>query len=125
MVIPQLGQGHLCFVGGSKTQQPLTGSSLQWFVPFDWCEGEVTFTEMWASALQLGIVRSNFVNSRNCRRYLFAERSLGCIPMSWRIRQHAALVRGVVLCCFTLRTPFLFVDANEDTGSCQGQRPVP
>lgn len=56
-------------------------------------EGEVTFSEVWLSALQLGLVRSNFVDTRNNRRYLFAERALGCIPLSWRIRQQAARVR--------------------------------
>lgn len=67
------------------------------FVDFDWRKGEVTFTEMWVSALQRGVVRSNFVDARNDRRYLFAERLLGCIPMSCRLRQRAARVRGVAL----------------------------
>lgn len=94
-MIHKLGQCHL-----GSPNNPFIDSSMQRSVPFDWCEGEVTFTEMWASALQLGIVRSNFVNSRNCRCYLFAERSLGCFPMSWRIRQHAARVRGVSIAFF-------------------------
>ncbi len=58
-----------------------------------WRQGEVTFIEMWMSALQLGLVRSNFVDTRNGQRYLFAERSLGCIPMSNPIRHQAARVR--------------------------------
>lgn len=72
-----------------------TDRSILLLVVFYLHEGEVTFAEMWLSALQLGLVRSNFVDTRNDRRYLFAERSLGCIPMSCRIRQQAAGVREV------------------------------
>eukprot|EP00752_Nemacystus_decipiens_P007034 g6310.t1 len=88
--------------------------------------GEMTFTEMWASALQLGIVRSNFVNSRSSRRYLFAERLLGCIPISWRIRQHAARLAtdhrfgGFILASIVLNSVLMAFEDYKDPGKLSG-----